>query len=754
MSKAKRERFTLGDWKVWPLRNLLVGPDGEKRVEPKTMEVLVELAARPGDVVTRDELLERIWPKSFSGDVALTRCISQLRSTLGDDRGQPQFIETIPKRGYRLIAPVTDEAIADEVIGTPGSSSNPTYWIAAAALATVLFIAAWVLTPDLSDVTDETAPAATTAASSIAVLPFVNTSGDEDYEHFSDGLTGTLINVLSEVPGLKVTARSSAFFFKGRDDDVREIANELGVTYVLEGTVQQDTSRIRVIATLVDGESGFHVWSKNYERELDDIFEVQDDIALEVVQAMKVALTDGSSIDSVGTESLDAYTAYLKGKYLAETETIDSLYEAIDEFEQATKLDPEFAPAYLAIADAYLTLNIIFSGGLSVDESNALAEPPLMKALQLDADSSQANATLGLLRQEQGALQAAEQAYEKSISQQPNSRALVLLGILRLTQERFEEAMDLFQEAFVLDPYSATVNYRIARRLLDSGNFDEALPWFHRTLAIEPDYALAHVYIGMTHHNFFGHVDESLFWYVKAAKIDERNPGFQAAPVIPYLEIGDADSAKLWLDKSLALGSDSFWPAWANLLYYTYIGDTEAALSAAHRLHEIDPEFWGALNALRNADLDAGRYEAARSRYARVYPELIEPEVPVVSESNYRTSVDLALVLMRNGEQKRADDLLEGSLRAIESIPRLGDGHWITDVRIYALQQRPQLALDALREAIDDGWRVFAWYFFDHDPTLDSLRDEPEFQRMVAEVKADMANQARRVAEMQASGDL
>lgn len=205
----------------------------------------------------------------------------------------------------------------------------------------------------------------------------------------------------------------------------------------------------------------------------------------------------------------------------------------------------------------------------------------------------------------------------------------------------------------------------------------------------------------------------------------------------------------------MRLGSQTFWPVWASALLNLYVGDDEAALRDARNLLQAYPRNWGSLNLLRNTDLAAGRYEAARSRYARAFRELTEPELPQVDSSNYFAAVDLALVLMHLGEDARATDLLNRSLEVIETLPRLGtEGYWITDVRIFALQQRRQLALDALQQAVEEGWRIFAWFYLDHDPNLDSIRDDPTFQRIYSRLKSDLVEQAKRVDELRASGDI
>ena len=315
--------------------------------------------------------------------------------------------------------------------------------------------------------------------------------------------------------------------------------------------------------------------------------------------------------------------------------------------------------------------------------------------------------------------------------------------------------MDLLQKALRLDPYSAPVNLDVGRLYEESGQFEEALASYLRVIEIEPDHAFAYVYIAAIHYLVHGRADESVIWYHNAAENDALSPSLQAGQAIAYLELGDPDSAKEWVDRGLELGPKSFWPLWGSLLHNVYTGDDVAAQTDARTLLEVYPRNWGGLNVLRNADIAAGRDEVSRSRYERAFRELTEPEIPDVTTDNYRAAVDLALVLMRLGEQERADDILDRSLKVIETLPRLGtNGYWITDVHIFALQQHRQRALDALRQAIEEGWRLFSWYYFEHDPNLDAIRGEPEFDRLYEIVKADLADQAKRVQDLKASGEL
>ena len=598
-------------------------------------------------------------------------------------------------------------------------------------------------------------------ARSIAVLPFEIQAPDSgDIQFLAAGIQDGLLTRLSQIGSLKVISRTSSDRYKGSSKSVKQIAAELGVRALVEGAVQQSGNAIRVNVQLIDASSDEHIWAEMYDRDLtaSNIFALQTEIVETIARQLdaKLAPTKRDRSSRMPTQNLHAYTEYLRGMKNADVESVDSLNAAIENFKKATELDPGFALAYVGLADAYLTLGAYFYGGLKVDESVALAEPPLMQALELDANLVEAQASLGMLRQQQGNWRAAEDAYDSAIALRPNyARVFRLYGRLRWSQGKKDEALQFMQQALRLDPYSAPINFDVARLDEELGRFDEALARYLRIIEVEPNHAFARVYIAAIHYLVYGRADESLVWYREAAENDPSSPSLQAAQAIAYLELGDPDSARIWVDRGLELGPDTFWALWSSALLNLYNGDNEAAVRDARTLLEIHPRNWGALRILRDTDVEAGRLEAARSRYARVFQELLDPELPDVNDWNYFAAVDFALVLVLTGEEDRADSILKGALAVIETKPRLGTGgFWVNDARIYALQQRPDMALAALLEAVESGWRLHTWYYLDMDPNLESIRGTPEFARLNAFVKADLETQAERVRELKASGEL
>jgi len=596
---------------------------------------------------------------------------------------------------------------------------------------------------------------------SIAVLPFsIDAAGQGAIEFLADGIQDELLTRLSLVSALKVTSRTSAERYRGTTVPVPEIGAELGVAKILEGRIQRAGDQIRVNVQLIDAEKDEHVWAHTFDRQFtaSNVFRIQTEIVESIAAQLEATITpmETRQVALTPTESLPAYTAYLQGKRLAESESVESLTEAVSHFEEAIDFDPGFALAHVGLADAYLTLSANFMAGMEAAQSTVLAEPLLMRALAIEPDLGEAYASLGLVRQLQNNIQAAEEAYRTAMRLRPNySRVFRLLGRLKLGQGNQQEGYELLQRALAIDPYSVPVNFDIARYHDSIGDFASALARYRRIVEVEPDYAFAYVYIAAIHYLVDGRVDESLVWYQKAVEHDALSPSLASAQAIAYLELGDADAARVFVERALEMSPRTFWPLWTSLLKNLYVGDEEAANRDARILLEVYPRNWGGLKQLRNADIAEGRYESAASRYARAFPELTEYEQPLVDRSNYVAAVDLAFVLLHLDQSDRANDLLDGSLAAIETMSRLGtEGYWIRDVEVYALQGRSDMALAALREAIDQGWRVLTWFYLDYDPNLASIRNEPEFQRLRQRIHDDLAAQAMRAEQLRASGDL
>ena len=591
---------------------------------------------------------------------------------------------------------------------------------------------------------------------SIAVLLFDNLSEDAATQPFTNGIHDDILTQISKIRALKVIARTS---MERLDPglSIPEIGAKLGVATVLEGGVQRAGDRVRINVQLIDCETETHLWAETYDRELTaaNIFAIQSEIAKTVAEALRAALTpeEQHRIASIPTGSLAAYEAYLLGRQRFARYTAAALVEALDYFQQAIELDPGFALAYAGLADSYAEQ--VFLGVLAREEGLAKAQAAADKALALDDQLGEAYNSLGGIKETRQDFEGAEAMYRRALELNPSyATAYNYYGfLLRHSLGRYEEALALHRKAAELDPLSAQIVAEFGLSLESLGQFDEALARYQRAIEVDSGYALAYSLIGLHYWWVSGRLDEALVWEAEGISLDPGDPRKFAWLGWLFLDLGDFDRAESWIERSLELGPESFWPNIAMHDLQLYRGDEAAALDYARRAFAFDP-LWVSFFP-RDHELRARRYSEARALYEESYPELLDEGDPAVDGSNWCAAINLAIVLSKTGEQEQADLLLNRSFQHIQTLTRLGSyGYGIADVRIYALRGNKQKALSNLRQAIDDGWRVSWRYFLKHDSALESLHDELEYQAMVAEIEADMAAQLERVREMERRGEL
>ncbi len=592
---------------------------------------------------------------------------------------------------------------------------------------------------------------------SIAVLPFANRSANQEDAFFVDGIHDDILTHISRISALKVISRTSVMSYRDTTKNLKTISEELGVSTVLEGGIQRAGNQIRVNVQLIDAATDEHLWADTYDRRLtaNNIFAIQTEIATAIAEALRAELLpeEQDRLASIPTENLGAYEAYLLGRQRLERATAAASVEAVDYFQQAIELDPGFALAYVGLADSYA--NQVYYGSLGLEEGVAKAQVAADKALALDDQLGEVYSSLAGIKHQSRDFEGAEAMYRRALELNPNyATAYNWYGeLLRNSLGRSEEALALDRKAAELDPLSAYKIYGVGLDLASLGRFDEALVWYQRALEVDPGYPEAYIAIGVRYWSVSGRLDEAVVWLAKGISLDPGVPFDSALLGLLFLDLGDFDRAESWIERSLELGPESFLPNLAMHALHVYRGDEATALNYARRGFEWIPLFLPAHR--RDRVLRAGRYAEARALYEERYPELLNEGDPKVDGSNWAAAIDLALVLSKTGEQEHADLLLNRSFQHIQSLPRLGSyGYWIADVWIYALRGDKRKALSALRQAIDEGWRSSWRYFLEHDPTLESLYDEPEYQAMIAEMEADMAGQLERVREMERRGEL
>ncbi|MGH9496597.1 MAG: winged helix-turn-helix domain-containing tetratricopeptide repeat protein, partial [Candidatus Sulfotelmatobacter sp.] len=487
-------------------------------LQEQPFRVLRLLLERPGDVVTREELQTRLWPAdTYVGfDEGINTAIRKLRLAFGDSADNPRFIETLPRRGYRFIAPVSEPASLPDsdtkAIGPQpdtgsaessnnGSASPPeqvfrSFWkigIAAAVLALSIAAGSYLLRRN--------APPNTSRPQRImlAVLPFENLSNDPSQEYFSDGLTEETITDLGQLSPqqLGVIARTSAMAYKHTDKTVSQIGRELGVDYILEGSVRREGGRVRVSAQLIRVSDQTHLWAENYDRELHDLLDFENDLGKAIASQVQAnlspqrenALARGRTVDP------EAYDLYLKGRYYWNQRTPAGIKQSIGYFNEATTKDENFALAYAGLADAYNISNIL--GLYSAKESLPLAREAAMKAIALDPSLAEAHAALGMEKSHyEFDFPGAEKEFLKALELNPNSAYAHLFysNCYLMPMAREAQAIAENQKALALDPLSLPINNFMAVTYGFAGDYDKSYRQFQHTIELDPTFPLAHEY--------------------------------------------------------------------------------------------------------------------------------------------------------------------------------------------------------------------------------------------------------------------
>ncbi len=478
------------------------------KLERIPMELLLFLVEQRGQLITREQIVARIWgPGVFlDTDNSINGAIRKIRQVLNDDPEQPRFIQTIPGRGYRFIAPVSDTE--GEKQSAPPEPQSPASeqpirrlaqrrWLIPLGIAIGLIAALggwlqWFRSP--------ARPQPPGGRLMLAVLPFENLTGDPGQDYFSDGLTEEMITRLGNLDPqrLGVIARASVMRYKGSREPLDRLGRELGVQYVLEGSVRRDADRVRIAAQLIQMRDQTHVWARQYDRELSNLLTVQAEIAQAVADEIQLALAEPKRIDAVRQPSLapaayEAYDLYLKGRYFWNKRTAQGFQQAIEYFQQAVAKDPNNARAYAGLADSYALMGSYFFAPQK--ETIPKARAAALKALEIDGRLAEAHTSLAVIAQNYDwDWQSAEKEYRRAIELNPNyATAHHWYAECLALQGRFDEAFAEIERARQLDPLSLIIAADHGAILYFSRQYDRAIEQFRAVLDMEPNFPRAHM---------------------------------------------------------------------------------------------------------------------------------------------------------------------------------------------------------------------------------------------------------------------
>jgi TolB-like protein/DNA-binding winged helix-turn-helix (wHTH) protein/Flp pilus assembly protein TadD len=569
-------------------------------LQEQPFRLLALLLEKPGALVTREELHGRLWPQTIVDfDHGLNKAVSKIREALGDSAENPRFIETVARRGYRFLADVAEvsggqpETVADDLSarGDPGPLGvadadtsprrPPRAWrvFGGAGLALVLaFSLSWIFYPWRS---------ADATIRSLAVLPLENLSSDTSQDYFVDGMTDELITHLGQINTLRVISRTSVMTYKNVRKPLAEIARELNVEAVVEGSVLRSGERVRITAQLIRVPADEHMWGQSYEGDLRDTLALQSKVAQDIAEQIRATLNgqEQAALQKSKAVSPVAYEAYLKGRYFLNKRTRDGLSKAIEYFGSAIERDPTYAEAYSGLADAYALSGDWKYGLLSPQDAFPKARAAATKALALDESLGEAHASLAFALDLYGwDWEAAETEYKRAIKLKPGyatahqwySWHLIMMG-------RNSEGMSEIRKAESLDPLSLIISADIADALCVAHLYDEAVQQSKKTLEMDPHFAVGHYELGQAYvqkHMYdeaiaefqraielsghSGAFDSSLAHVFavsgrkeEAIKIvqelearDDKNPSVGADIALIYVGLGDQDQAMIWLDRA------------------------------------------------------------------------------------------------------------------------------------------------------------------------------------------------------------
>jgi len=424
-------------------------------------------------------------------------------------------------------------------------------------------------------------PTGTSARKAIAVLPLANMSADPENEYFSDGITEDIINALARVPGIQVASRTSSFAFKGKDVDLRQIGDRLGVTSVLSGSVRKIGNRIRIVAQLVSVESGYHIWSETYDRQLEDVFAIQDEISRAIVDALKVKLVGPRADLVVPTTDIEAYNFYLKGRFFFNKYTESGLRRGLDFFQQALVRDPGFAQAFAGIADCWADLG---DDWVAPNVAYPRAKEAATRALGYDPNLADAMTSLGkVLCWHEWDFAAAAQQLERAVGVNPSyAEAHYVLGTTLPAIARLDEAIEEMRKAIALDPLSAQFSRWLGRFLLYSGDYAGAIAQNLKTLELDAGYFQAYLDIGAAH-LALGDPEEALTWWRKGQVLDSSVRSYDAFIVRALVPLSRHEEAAEILARLEEESRHRYVRAEAVAMGYAAMGDADRAFLSLER---------------------------------------------------------------------------------------------------------------------------------------------------------------------------
>lgn len=526
------------------------------QLKSKIFDLLLFLVEMRGQLIEKDELMKKIWPNTIVEENNITVSMSVLRKILGEERFGREFIETVPRRGYRFVAEVKEIPVSPikTEIGTTKAASQES-------------------------------SEAENAIDSLAVLPLRGDSEDQNIEYLSDGITEAIINTLSQIPKLRVLARSTVFRFKAKEVDPQEVGKLLNVRAVMLIRVTQWADKLIIRSEMVRVSDGTQIWGQQYHRTPSDLLAIQDEIAKAISESLKFKLTlqQQTRLTKRYTENSEAYNLYLRGRYFWNRYSKEWVLKSIEAFTQAIAIDASYALAYSGMADAYFRLSNIH---LPPREVLPKAKEAALKAVEIDDDLAEAHASLGLVRvYYDHDWTAAENEFKKCLELNPHFvPAHQRYGSYLAFVGRFEQSLKHYRHALELDPFSLQINMNIATDYYLMGENDRAIRHLEKTLELEPDYMPTHFVMGCAYIRQ-GELMKAIEEFQYIYKLDEES--YMALGFMGYAHAlaGQMDEARNLLDILKDISLRSYVSPYSIVVIYLGLGLKDEALELLEDLY-------------------------------------------------------------------------------------------------------------------------------------------------------------------------
>src|SRR5467141_2618313 len=613
------------------------------KLQEQPCQILAILLEHRGEMVTRDELQRHLWPSDtfVDFDHSLNTAVMRLREALNDSSENPRFIETLPRRGYRFVTPVEEKSAsvtetAQTETGEVSASqsaiakNDPTLSPLSPGLPATagkavgrlprqevvlaaIFLLGLVLAGGLA-VRYLRTPSVVTAPpdqiTSLVVLPFENLSADKDQAYFADGMTDELIAHLAKIRSLRVISRTSSMEYKGTHKTLSQIARDLNVDAVVEGTVLRSGDRVRITAELVQVATDRHLWAETYESQLGDILTLQSHVASAIVNEIRVKLTPEDQVRLATTRqvSTQSYENYLKGRYYWNKRSQEGLTKAIDYFQLAIEQDPNYALAYAGLADCYSIIGSVIVGTVPALEVAPKARAAALKSLELDNTLAEAQTSLATVRfNYDWDWNAAASGFRRAVELNPSyATAYQRNSLYLMSMGRTSESVAEMNRAHDLDPLSISMNFSLGWRLYMAREYDQAIEQLRNTIDMDPDFLLPHLVLGQAYEQKKMY-DQAITELRRAAEISQSSPPAIAALARTYAISGRATEARKLLDELMEQSKKRYVSPFYVAIVYAGLDENDQALDWIEKAYKdrsnaivfakVDPQ----LDTLRSA---------------------------------------------------------------------------------------------------------------------------------------------------------